>query len=229
MIRVKSLLDEITEKRLIRTRICSDMYWTQTTLSKIYPYTTLQFLCIQDWSSPNILDASFGTFCERLVQVYADASGSAPKLLSPRPSSPSPTTIPTIQFGYLDAMRFDPVSYDTLKREKCTNGVLITDPKYVVDGISEMNTEFQQHITSVLNIIDSLIIVLKDPDTGERVVRLSPEISSKKRPTKKSILVQRDKAISVISNHYIRIEEIYVRALRRIPANTKVDTPQGAK
>ena len=92
-----------------------------------------------------------------------------------------------------------------------------------------MNTEFQQHITSVLNIIDSLIIVLKDPDTGERVVRLSPEISSKKRPTKKSILVQRDKAISVISNHYIRIEEIYVRALRRIPANTKVDTPQGAK
>jgi hypothetical protein len=219
MIRVKSLLDEINENRRIRTKYCSDMYWNQTNLGKIYPYTTFQFLCIKDWSSPNTLDNAFNTFCDNMVNVYNDASGYAPRLMAPttapiqRDLSGTPVASQS-QFGRLDTMRFDSVSYDTLKKEYCSTGEVLGEPEYINAVIQEINTEFKQHISAVLKIIDSLIIVIKDPDTNSFVARLSPEITSRKRSTKDFIMKQKEQAISLISNHYIRVEELYLKGIK---------------
>ena len=261
MIRTKSLLDELTSKHSIRTRFCSDIYWSQTNLSKIYPYTTLQFLCISDWSSPSILDKEFRVFCQGLVDIYDKYSGFAPKLIIPgagsvaavAPAVPVPTvpvptvpvptvpvpTVPetavpavpsvpgsgTVSFGFLDAMRFDSASYEVLKKKYCMNGPLLSEPKYLADIIQQLNAEFAQHITAVLKIIDSLIIVIKDPDTNTYVSRLSPEITSRKRSTKTFIAEQRKNAISLISNHYIRVEQLYLEGMKTTIENTTPSPP----
>jgi hypothetical protein len=222
MIRSKSLVDEITEKRSIRTRICTDLYWSQSSLSKIYPYTTLQFLCIQDWSTPNVLDPAFNTFCENLVRIYNDASGIAPRIISPTSSLVKPLSVSgeesstkQLQFGYLDTMRFDSAMYEKLKQEYCSSGYITSESKYIADVVNDLNKEFREHITSVLKIINSLIIIIKDPDTNQQVVRLSPEITSKKRSTKKFIMDQKENAIALISNHYVRVEELYLKGVKR--------------
>ena len=222
MIRSKSLVDEITEKRSIRTRFCSDMYWSQSSLSKIYPYTTLQFLCIQDWSTPNILEPAFNTFCENLVNLYNDASGVAPRIISPTSGSAKPlsvsgegTPLKQLQFGYLDTMRFDSAMYEKLKQEYCSSGYITSESKYLADVVKDLNNEFRMHITSVLKIINSLIIIIKDPDTNQQVVRLSPEITSRKRSTNKFIMEQKENAIALISKHYVRVEELYLMGVKR--------------
>jgi len=214
MIRSKSLLDEITESRRARTKFCSDIYWSQPNLGKIYPYTTLQFLCIKDWSSPNLLEASFTTFCDNYVKLYNDAAGFAPKLFSPTAQKDISGVQTQAQFGRLDSMRFDSASYESFKKEFCSAGPIVSEPKDITPILQELNAEFKQHITSVLAIIDSLIIVIKDPDTGSYVARLSPEITSRKRSTKEFILKQKEAAIARISSHYLRVEELYLRGIK---------------
>jgi hypothetical protein len=222
MIRSKSLVDEITEKRSIRTRFCSDMYWSQSSLSKIYPYTTLQFLCIQDWATPNNLVPAFNTFCDNLVNLYNDASGFAPRIISPTSGSAKPLSVSgeaspakQVQFGYLDTLRFDSAMYEKFKQEYCSSGYVTSESKYIADVVRDLNNEFRMHITSVLKIINSLIIIIKDPDTNQQVVRLSPEITSKKRSTQKFIMEQKENAIALISNHYVRVEELYLMGVKR--------------
>lgn len=212
MVRAKSLLDEIQENRRIRTKFCSDMYWTQTNLGKIYPYATFQFLCIKDWSSPTLLEPAFNTFCNKYMTVYADVSGFAPKLIGPAVDV-SGSMIPA-QFGRLDSMRFDSASYETLKKAYCATGTVLADPEQINGVLQELNAEFANQITGALKIIDSLIIVIKDPDTNTFVARLSPEITSRKRSTKEFILKQKEQAIQLLSNHYIRVEELYLKGIR---------------
>ena len=214
MIRSKSLLDEITESRRARTKFCSDIYWSQPNLGKIYPYTTLQFLCIKDWSSPNLLEGSFTTFCDNYVKLYNDASGFAPKLFSPTAQKDISGVQTQAQFGRLDSMRFDSASYESFKKQFCSAGPIVSEPKDITPILQELNAEFKQHITSVLAIIDSLIIVIKDPDTDSYVARLSPEITSRKRSTKEFILKQKEAAIARISSHYLRVEELYLRGIK---------------
>jgi len=151
--------------RVFMTNVCSDQYWKAATLNKIHPWATLQFFSITDWtkiSDPknnSQLDPEWRQFIQDLKGIY---DGNNYPLL----------TAPT---NFLGDMKFSNINNVPFCQSAAGN-FAVKNTQRVQDGLYELQGIYERHVVKIWGILNKLIMNIKDPDTGEDVVRLHVDV-----------------------------------------------------
>jgi len=188
------------DNRKARTDICRDPYWQKTNLSEIYPWATLQFMCVEDWNSLGTPDVKLGSdfvgFLSNLKGLYT--GGNLPTLVSKSKSN------------RLEDLHFSGVSSMPL----CRSGKETFNIKDVQDLLVKMNQLYTNHVTAMSAIINSLIIEIDDQ--GTNVYRLHPQIFKSGQPTAMFINEKAREARTKLIAFYTQVETIYIEIIKRL-------------
>jgi hypothetical protein len=205
-VRANTLANKENRDRTVQTGVCRDPYWQESNLGKIYPWATFQFLSIKDWKTMAdertvVFHDDWTNFLSRLTSTY----NSAPKFERPNGAK------------FLNQMRFSNMAALN-KMPICERGTVRF--KEVQDGLLSLHGLHERHVAAMWNILNSLIIVIEDPDTKTETVRLHPNIVS---PTasissKQYVEDQATKARGLLAEFYASVEEIYMRAVNAMVA-----------
>ncbi len=212
-VRAITLAAKVNPDRTIQTGICRDPYWTETSMKGIYPYLTLQFLCIKDWSK--LSDATlagvtfddeglWNEFLRGLAKIYDGRGGK----------------LPTLKLPERPAIMIENLNYTgTPDIELCKTTA--QNPRVGFQPIQAfletLQTLYGEHIKQVWAILNELILVIEDPDTRQNIVRLHPAVV--KTGTQKYVNDLAIKARRQIIKHYLDVEKAYTDT---IVALTKV-------
>lgn len=205
-IRAQMLAGVPTPSRDIQTSLCQDSYWTLPNLSNVYPWATLQFLCVEDWStlSGDRSKVKFKTdwddFLREMRTVY---SGNGAPLLEP-----------TSGTQFLDQLKIK--SIDRMKGGLCaTGGAKVVRFKEVNDGLLRIQGLYERHVAATWALLNKLIFTIVDPDTKIEHVRLHPDIL--KASTSESYVNARaDEARKLICKFYTEVERAYVETAQNL-------------
>lgn len=205
-IRAQALAGAPTPNRNIKTNLCQDPYWTQPSLSQVYPWATLQFLCVEDWAtltgdrSKVVFKPEWKTFLEALGSTYSKGANDGPELVRDGGAM------------FLDRMKFAGVQ----RLAACsTGGIAEVKFKEVNDGLLEIQGLYERHVPRVWEILNRLIFLIKDPDTGIEHVRLNPEVLKADSSADYVAKVAED-ARKLIGTFYANIENAYMRAAKSL-------------
>jgi hypothetical protein len=202
-VRATTLSAQVNSDRTITTAVCSDPYWIDTNMSKIFPYATLQFLCTKEWkavSTPNNFTDEWAQFTSGLKSIYGDklsGNGTLDQLVFKNPQPEDLCGPPT-------ARKQNP----RVAFQKVQNTLL------------SIQGEYARHVAGIWQILNDLILVVVDPDTKEEVVRLHPKVSDS-LSGKSSLAYVSDRASmarKLISAHYLTIENVYYTTVRELKA-----------
>jgi len=187
------------------TGVCSDSYWItdeKKTLESIFPWATLQFLYIQNMSAyakadvPTLETEAWKTdFLTPLRGVY---SGEEQRL----PSIAGSETL-------LSKLRFTPASQKPL----CTNSAV--SAPIIQAGINAFYEIYNAHVTAVVEILNNLVQVLKDPETNVDMIRLHSKVAQSE-DSAAYVKEQTKKAREAISKFYVDIEKEYANYLLQL-------------
>lgn len=199
--RAQALAGVSTPSRDVRTSICQDPYWTLPNLSRVYPWATLQFLCVKDWStlsgdrSKVVFEAEWLKFISDLDSLYSAAGN-------------NPTLEHTAKTAFLDQMKFKDIN----KLTKCASGPTpIVRFKEVNDGLLEIQGLYERHVAATWRLLNKLIFTIVDPSTKTEIVRLHPDVL--KAPTAEKYVEDcATEARKLISDFYTNIERAYLKA-----------------
>ena len=199
-VRANTLAAREQPNRTVQTAVCQDPYWREQNLSKIYPWATLQFLCVKDWktladdrsraaANASYFEAEWNTFLTDLGGIY----GAVPKL------ERQPTAF------FLDQMRFSHVT----ELPQCTDPIV--GFKEVQEGLLVLQGLHERHVKKMWKVLNDLILVIVDPDTKTEVVRLHPNVVSPnaKESSQKYVADKATEARKEIAGFYIAIERTY--------------------
>lgn len=203
-IRAQALAGAPLPNRDIKTNLCQDPYWTQPSLSQVYPWATLQFLCVKDWStltgdrSKVVFESEWDTFIEELGKTYSKEANDCPELVRDG------------NLKFLDRMKITNVQ----RLAACsTGGIAQVKFKEVNDGLLEIQGLYERHVPRMWAILNRLIFLIKDPDTGIEHVRLNPEVL-KAASSDQYVSDIAKEARELIATFYNSIENAYVRAAK---------------
>ena len=211
-IRATTLAATIHKDRTVATNICVDEYWKKTKIDSIYPYATLQLLCYEDVTKlgtqdPRAMNQTWIDFVEALRQIFPV---SPPGTKTQKIPSIEPTNAYFLnQIGFKMANKLD----------ICASGPTVTvQYPAVQDALIKINQSYTAHIAKMWDILNSLVVVIEDPDTKKDLVRLNPALLT--GSTKENIEVISKNAMKLIAIHYIEIEKIYTDAVKTVEPTT---------
>lgn len=187
--------------RTVQTGICTDKYWTMPNLARVYPWSTLQFLSVRDWSalsedrSKTQFDPEWERFINNLSSLY-NGVGTNPKLERPGDTK------------FLDQMRITNVSNLAICKQSQTPRVAFQE---VQAGIQELQALYRDHVRKMWDILNSLILVIVDPETQQEVVRLHPSVVAG-ASSEAYVNERAATAREAIAKYYIDVEKVYLKA-----------------
>jgi len=211
--RAITLSTKVNADRTIQTNICRDPLWvgsetTTANLSRVYPWATLQFLCVSDWSklskesrvADSILMPEWRDFVSSLESLY------------PRAGVKLTRTVPGALF--LDQLRITDVD----KIRVCAEGRSMAVPfTQIQPALAELQTVYTAHVAAVWDILNSLIVVIADPSKKTEVVRLHPDVfGGTVTSSKKYVEEKAAQARKLIKDFYLKVETIYVDTISRL-------------
>ncbi len=211
--RAITLSTKVNADRSIQTNICRDPFWvgttsTDTNLSRIYPWATLQFLSITDWSklskearaAESVLMPEWRKFVDDLDRLYSSAGLKLTR------------TVPGAYF--LDQMRVT----DLEKLRVCAEGRAGSVPFAPIQAaLANIQTIYTAHVAAVWNILNSLIVVIADPTKKTEVVRLHPDVfGGNVKSSKKYVNEKAAAARQLIAEFYLNVERIYVDTIKSL-------------
>jgi hypothetical protein len=211
--RAVTLSTKVNADRTIQTNVCRDPYWvgtstTDTNLSRIYPWATLQFLSITDWTklskearvADSILKPEWREFINELERLYASAGM---KLTRATPTS-----------YFLDQLRVTDVD----KLKVCAEGRAGSVPFTPIQGaLDKIQAAYTAHVAAVWGILNSLIVVIADPAKRTEVVRLHPDVfGGTVKSSKVYVDEKATQARKLIADFYLNIERIYVETIKAL-------------
>ena len=204
-IRAITLAAAIHADRTVSTNVCVDEFWKKRTLNTIYPYATLQVLCAEDITKlgtpdPRNMSQTWVDFIEALRQIYPVVPAGTKTQLIP---SIEPTNVYFL----------DQIGYRMGTLDLCKAGPTVTvDYPAVQAALVKINQTYTAHVAKMWDILNSLIVVIEDPDTKKDLVRLNPAVLQ--GSTKTYIDNVAKNAMKLIAIHYIEIEKIYTDVVK---------------
>jgi hypothetical protein len=204
-IRASTLAALIHTDKTISTNVCIDEYWKKSKMDTIWPYATLQLLCADDLTKlndapPRNINQTWIDFVEALRQIY-------PAVPAGTTTQKIPAITPANEY-HLAKFGFHMGALDL-----CKSGPAVTvQYPAVQDALIKINTCYTAHVAKMWDILNSLVIVIKDPDTKKDLVRLNPALLT--GSTKANIDVIAQTAMKLIAIHYVEIEKIYTDAVK---------------
>jgi hypothetical protein len=194
-VRSKTLAGVQDKDRTFITSVCRDDYWTDE-VSKIYPWATFQFLSITNWSKiaesrqDSFLDREWLMFVNELKSIY-DGNG-YPKLEGA---------------NWTDQLRFVKTTIQNIGICRNGKGDVHVSPQQVYAGLQDLQTIYERHVVKVWAILNKLIMVIKDPDTDQEVVRLHVDVM--KGSSQAYVEGLAAEARALLSRFYIDVEKSY--------------------
>ena len=190
------------ESRVFMTNVCNDQYWKASTLQKIHPWATLQFLSITNWSkiadpkNNSQLDPEWRQFVTDLKSIYDGTQ--YPKLNAPT--------------NFLGDMKFTGINNVPICQ---TVNPSVKNTQRVQDGLYELQGIYERHNTKIWGILRNLIMSIVDPDTGEMLVRLNVNVMKGVGSETSQKYVERiaSEARSVLTKFYIDVEQSYKKTV----------------
>lgn len=199
------------------TGVCSDSYWSEKkTLESIFPWTTLQFLYLKELSayakevaSPAIdIGAWTSDFLTPLKNIYNGAEDRLPSI--------------TGDESMLSKLRFTPARIQAA----CSNSGVSTP--IIQAGIRTLYDIYNAHVAAVLDILNNLVQVLKDPVTNVDIVRLHSKVAQSE-DSAEYVREQTKKARQAISAFYVNIEREYAKYVVQLTQSNEGDPIPVAK
>ena len=203
-IRAQALGGVPTRDRSIQTNLCQDPYWLMPNLQRVYPWATLQFLCVEDWGtltgdrSKVAFASEWNDFITKLFSLY-NGSG-VPKLDRTGASN------------FLDTMKFKEINELNICKSAVSPRVKF---KEVQDGLLGIQGLYERHVAAMWNILNSLVFMVEDPDTKTEYVRLHPKVLE--AATSEQYVNDRAKeARTLIAQFYYEVEDKYLTAAKSL-------------
>jgi hypothetical protein len=194
--RAHTLTALINRDNSVQTGVCRDPYWTEANPNKIYPWATLQLLCVDDWTT---LSDDYGrvTFKKQWKE----------KFLGPLAEIYNGTDLPKLESGkVLEQMRFTNVSAIPV----CKNR---QDPRVgfreIQNTLVKLQGLYDGHIVHMWRLINSLIFTIVDPVKKTEMVRLH-------KNSQKHVEAIADEARDRIADFYIQVERIYSETVKKL-------------
>lgn len=246
-VRAITLAGLMDASRAVHTNVCNDPYWTSTpNLSSIYPWATLQFLCLKGITAKtekfrrpfdmttdskkalvNFSQYEFEnewktSFVDPLQALYS----TAPKLqaitktrefvLPDAAGVPTPATTAAAAVT-LDRMKFDAVSdlkVDTATcKESPTPRIQFRE---VQTAIQKLHHLYNDHVEEVWKLLNSLILIIQDPETKKELVRLHPLAVATGESSLDYVKKKAAEARTMIAKFYVEVETAYLEAARTL-------------
>jgi hypothetical protein len=207
-IRAKMLQNYVDQNRQVAVGVCRDPYWTATNADAIYPWATLQILCVEDLKNigePGKVtfdDKVWGKFLSRLANIYDGKAG------HPKMTYDAPNTLDKVRFSMSTEE-----SVPVICRGTKTPRVRFQE---VQAGVQQLQQIYAAQVRSVWGILNRIIILVQDPDTKEEVVRLHPQIVSGGRASRDYVADIAKEARELIADFYVAVEESYVGTVDRL-------------
>ena len=204
-VRALTLSAKVNPDRSIQTSICHDPYWTETNLSKINPWATLQFLSVKDYTKMGAEDSSIfhpewngeGGFIQQLKALYSASADGVPSLTVPEGN------------GYLNRMSFGSINKIPLCRDDVAT--VRVGFREVQAGLLRLRSLYADHVKAVWDILNSLIIVVQDPETKSQMVRLHPAVL--RGPSYAYVATRAAAARKLLASHYVAVESVYLQTV----------------
>jgi uncharacterized protein (DUF2141 family) len=211
----------ILPDRSIQTNICNDPYWKETTLNRIYPWRTLQFLSIKNWW--RLADQGAPAYPVAVAGAPPRAPGAAPvtELYEPEWSTflnglrhlYTGTGVPKIVpdgTSSLEQMRFTNIA----GIDVCKGAGVAVKPREVQNCVLRLQGLYEAHVKEMWKILNSLVVVLRDPETNSEVVRLHPAVLA--GSSQKYVGDAAKTARERIAKYYYDVEEVYLTGIRSL-------------
>lgn len=211
-VRAQTLMARVNADRSVQTGICADPYWSQQNLGRIYPWVTLQFLCIDNWknltpekrTSEDIMAPMWNTeFIEKMFMLYNDTHAS----LGPRLTNNK---------GLLGEIKFEGAGALAICKDPARQRTSRLD--VIQKGLVELHDLYDAHVRAMWDILNSLIVVLQLPDSGAEVVRLHPQVFKSGKASRDYINEKATLARTAIIKFYLDVERSYLATIDRITA-----------
>ncbi len=198
-VRAYTLAGRLNPDRTVDTAVCQDPYWRETTLAKVYPWATLQFLCVKDWSkiAPGN-DANFESEWPSFIGKITDIYSSVPGLRVEKRNN----LLEQISVKGYDKLPF------------CGRPQRFTP---IQEGIAALQAKYAAHVPKIWALLNELIVVIQvEDDAGAKrdVVRLHPRIvTGTTRTTSEYVNEKAMQARQLLADFYQSIEQEYINTI----------------
>jgi hypothetical protein len=193
-----------SERRMFQPRVCDDDYWRKNDLSDITPWATFQFLCTQDWESLKDqntvkMESEWDEFLSELQTIYN--GDRCPTFVRP----PGAKLLPQMKFSNISNTRLC---------EKAGETPYVGFRK-VQDGVLRLQGLYAAHVKKMWAILNSLIQIIKDPQSKVEMVRLNDAVL--KGPSSRAYVDQKAaEARRALLQYYKDVEQEYVKTIKAI-------------
>ena len=208
-VRVYTLASKINADRTIQLGVCRDPYWIEPNLSKVYPWATFQFLSIESWESlkdrPTAkLYPEWHSFISDLSSLYSGGTD-RPKLSRLSDSI------------FLDQLKISDIEKMTICES--SDNQRVSRPDLIRASIDRIQALYKDHVKSMWAILNTLIVVIVDPEKKTEVVRLHPNVVS--GSSRKYVDDIATKTRELLAKFYISVEREYLAVLSEITRRVK--------
>ena len=201
-IRAITLAGILNRDRTVNTNVCNDPLWKESTLHKIYPWATFQFLSnLKNTDATNGGPEIWKKFITNLSNIY----NTSPKL----------NRGPTDSFTMLEELKFTRIT-----ELKFGNGGTCATPRVrlfdVQNGLTKIHEIYEEHVKKVWDILNSLIVIIQDPETNAEAVRIHPNVLTSSSGSADFIKEQSDKTCTILKDFYLAVEETYMNTIKSL-------------
>ena len=233
-IRATLLAGQVLANRTIQTRICQDPYWTAPSLAGVYPWATLQFLCLEDYRTLSGAPAALSVIPAPTTPTpalgVAPATAAAAKFKLRPEWEKFITELRTIYTG-TEVPRLSPATtarpaleelrfLDVANTKGCTGLPSGQSPRArfqeIQNGVLRLQGLYEEHSAAVWKLLNSLIVLIADPDTKTDMVRLNPKIFSSGDSTSDYIDEKATEAVALLKDYYVAVEQTYTNTIRQM-------------
>jgi hypothetical protein len=205
-VRAYTLAGRLNPDRTVDSAICQDPYWRESSLAKVYPWATLQFLCIKNWEkiSPPTADnfeSTWTDFTNQLNTIYNTPAG----IRLDRRGTTSPSLLDQLTVK----------GYDKLPI--CGRALPFAP---IQEGIARLQELYKAHVPKVWALLNELVVIVQvEDDAGVKrdVVRLNPNIVTGTTKTTEDYVNERHRAArELLADFYLQVERAYMDTIDRL-------------
>ncbi|NCY21736.1 hypothetical protein EBX31_07250 [bacterium] len=197
-VRALTLSAKVNADRTIQTGICRDPYWSESNLLRVYPWSTLQFLCVERYEAMSTESSGVfhpdwkAKFIDPLTALYNGAGGIPRLTASPEGSL------------FLNRLNFSKPTLPVCDEPR-------VGFREVQNGLQRLQEIYTEHVKRVWEILNALVIVIQDPDTKADVVRLHPAVL--RGSSFAYVTEQAAKARDMLATYYVAVEKSYLETV----------------
>jgi hypothetical protein len=178
-------------------------------LKTLYPWATFQFLAVKDWANfssdkPEHFSDHWVAFVKQLEEVVYNK-----------------TSNPT--FNRSGGISLETMKFTNSKQVRIGTGTCETTPnprvhfKAVQDGLELLHELYDTHVTKMWEILNSLVIVIRDPQTNSDSIRIHPNVINPANGGSKQVVDQlANNACELLKNFYVAVESKYLESIAKL-------------